>query len=66
MGVLVQPSIVKVRVINPGAHWDRSISHGDRRYEFETDAAGNTFVIVPLEVAALLHNRVAGYEIADT
>jgi len=65
MGAFVQPGLVKVKVVNPSCHWDPAIGHGEHRYDHQTDADGNVFVLVPREVAQVLHCRVDGYEIAN-
>jgi hypothetical protein len=60
MGDFVPANMIRLKVINPSAHWDAP-SHGSQRFEHQVDDAGNVFVIVPVEAVRPLLR--AGYAV---
>jgi hypothetical protein len=58
MGDFVPANMVRLKVINPSAHWDAP-SHGSLRYEHQVDENGDTYVLVPVEAVRPLLG--AGY-----
>jgi hypothetical protein len=42
MGDFVPANMIRLKVINPSAHWDAP-SHGSQRFEHQVDDAGNVF-----------------------